>query len=293
MPSFSPTLETAIHAALALANERSHEFATLEHLLLALLDEPDAERVLLACDVEIPQLRQTLLEYLDDDLTSLIAELEGSEAAPTAAFQRVIQRALIHVQSSSRKEVTGANVLVAMFAERESNAAYFLQDQDMTRYDAVNFIAHGVAKNPQFGESRPIAGAENNDEAFSSMAGSAGDEAKKESALAKYCVDLNVKATKGDIDPLIGRHDEVERCIQVLCRRRKNNPLLVGDPGVGKTAIAEGLARRIVSQDVPEILSNTTIFSLDMGSLLAGTRYRGDFEERLKAVVQELEDHPD
>jgi ATP-dependent Clp protease ATP-binding subunit ClpA len=293
VPSFSPTLETAIHAALALANERSHEFATLEHLLLALLDEPDAERVLLACDVEIPQLRQTLLEYLDDDLTSLIAELEGSEAAPTAAFQRVIQRALIHVQSSSRKEVTGANVLVAMFAERESNAAYFLQDQDMTRYDAVNFIAHGVAKNPQFGESRPIAGAENNDEAFSSMAGSAGDEAKKESALAKYCVDLNVKATKGDIDPLIGRHDEVERCIQVLCRRRKNNPLLVGDPGVGKTAIAEGLARRIVSQDVPEILSNTTIFSLDMGSLLAGTRYRGDFEERLKAVVQELEDHPD
>jgi ATP-dependent Clp protease ATP-binding subunit ClpA len=293
VPSFSPTLETAIHAALALANERSHEFATLEHLLLALLDEPDAERVLLACDVEIPQLRQTLLDYLDDDLTSLIAELEGSEAAPTAAFQRVIQRALIHVQSSSRKEVTGANVLVAMFAERESNAAYFLQDQDMTRYDAVNFIAHGVAKNPQFGESRPIAGAENNDEAFSSMAGSAGDEAKKESALAKYCVDLNVKATKGDIDPLIGRHDEVERCIQVLCRRRKNNPLLVGDPGVGKTAIAEGLARRIVSQDVPEILSNTTIFSLDMGSLLAGTRYRGDFEERLKAVVQELEDHPD
>jgi ATP-dependent Clp protease ATP-binding subunit ClpA len=293
VPSFSPTLETAIHAALALANARSHEFATLEHLLLALLDEPDAERVLLACDVEIPQLRQTLLEYLDDDLTSLIAEIEGSEAAPTAAFQRVIQRALIHVQSSSRKEVTGANVLVAMFAERESNAAYFLQDQDMTRYDAVNFIAHGVAKNPQFGESRPVSGAENTEDAFSSMSGSTNDDTKKESALAKYCVDLNVKASKGDIDPLIGRHDEVERCIQVLCRRRKNNPLLVGDPGVGKTAIAEGLARRIVSQDVPEILSNTTIFSLDMGSLLAGTRYRGDFEERLKAVVQELEDHPD
>jgi ATP-dependent Clp protease ATP-binding subunit ClpA len=293
VPSFSPTLETAIHAALALANARSHEFATLEHLLLALLDEPDAERVLLACDVEIPQLRQTLLEYLDDDLTSLVAEIEGSEAAPTAAFQRVIQRALIHVQSSSRKEVTGANVLVAMFAERESNAAYFLQDQDMTRYDAVNFIAHGVAKNPQFGESRPVSGAENTEDAFSSMSGSTSDDTKKESALAKYCVDLNVKASKGDIDPLIGRHDEVERCIQVLCRRRKNNPLLVGDPGVGKTAIAEGLARRIVSQDVPEILSNTTIFSLDMGSLLAGTRYRGDFEERLKAVVQELEDHPD
>ena len=290
MPSFSPTLENAIHAALALANDRSHEFATLEHLLLALLDEPDAERVMLACDVNIPELRKSLTEYIDDDLSSLITEIEGSEAAPTAAFQRVIQRALIHVQSSSRKEVTGANVLVAIFAERESNAAYFLQDQDMTRYDAVNFISHGVAKNPAFGENRPVTGAEFDSEG--TIGADKSEDAKKESALEKYCVDLNKKAHKGDIDPLIGRHDEVERCIQVLCRRRKNNPLLVGDPGVGKTAIAEGLARRIVSEDVPEVLSETTIFSLDMGALLAGTRYRGDFEERLKSVVKELEDHP-
>jgi len=290
VPSFSPTLENAIHAALALANDRSHEFATLEHLLLALLDEPDAERVMLACDVNIPELRQSLTEYIDDDLSSLITEIEGSEAAPTAAFQRVIQRALIHVQSSSRKEVTGANVLVAIFAERESNAAYFLQDQDMTRYDAVNFISHGVAKNPAFGENRPVTGAEFDSEG--TIGANKSEDAKKESALEKYCVDLNKKAHKGDIDPLIGRHDEVERCIQVLCRRRKNNPLLVGDPGVGKTAIAEGLARRIVSEDVPEVLSETTIFSLDMGALLAGTRYRGDFEERLKSVVKELEDHP-
>ena len=290
MPSFSPTLENAIHAALALANDRSHEFATLEHLLLALLDEPDAERVMLACDVNIPELRQSLTEYIDDDLSSLITEIERSEAAPTAAFQRVIQRALIHVQSSSRKEVTGANVLVAIFAERESNAAYFLQDQDMTRYDAVNFISHGVAKNPAFGENRPVTGSEFDSEG--TIGADKSEDAKKESALEKYCVDLNKKAHKGDIDPLIGRHDEVERCIQVLCRRRKNNPLLVGDPGVGKTAIAEGLARRIVSEDVPEVLSETTIFSLDMGALLAGTRYRGDFEERLKSVVKELEDHP-
>ena len=275
---------------MALANERSHEFATLEHLLLALLDEPDAERVMLACDVNIPDLRQNLVDYIDEDLSSLIVEVDGSEAAPTAAFQRVIQRALIHVQSSSRKEVTGANVLVAIFAERESNAAYFLQDQDMTRYDAVNFISHGVAKNPAYGENRPVSGAEF--ETDNPLGKDGQDDAKKESALDKYCVDLNKKANKGDIDPLIGRHEEVERCIQVLCRRRKNNPLLVGDPGVGKTAIAEGLARRIVSADVPEVLSETTIFSLDMGALLAGTRYRGDFEERLKAVVKELEEHP-
>jgi ATP-dependent Clp protease ATP-binding subunit ClpA len=290
VPSFSSTLENAIHTALALANERSHEFATLEHLLLALLDEPDAERVMLACDVNIPDLRQNLVDYIDEDLSSLIVEVDGSEAAPTAAFQRVIQRALIHVQSSSRKEVTGANVLVAIFAERESNAAYFLQDQDMTRYDAVNFISHGVAKNPAYGENRPVSGAEF--ETDNPLGKDGQDDAKKESALDKYCVDLNKKANKGDIDPLIGRHEEVERCIQVLCRRRKNNPLLVGDPGVGKTAIAEGLARRIVSADVPEVLSETTIFSLDMGALLAGTRYRGDFEERLKAVVKELEEHP-
>ena len=288
MPSFSTTLEQSIHAALALANERKHELATLEHLLLALIDEPDASRVMLACSVDLEVLRADLESFIEDDLSSLITDVEGSEAVPTAAFQRVIQRAAIHVQSSGRSEVTGANVLVAIFAERESNAAYFLQEQDMTRYDAVNFIAHGVAKDPAFGESRPVSGTPEERESASEPAGE-----KKESALAKYCVDLNAKASKGDVDPLIGRAHEVERCIQVLCRRRKNNPLLVGDPGVGKTAIAEGLAFKIVNGDTPEVLSKATIYSLDMGALLAGTRYRGDFEERLKAVMTEMEDHPD
>ncbi|WP_167644644.1 ATP-dependent Clp protease ATP-binding subunit ClpA [Mameliella alba] len=292
MPSFSNTLEQAIHSALALANSRSHEFATLEHLLLALIDEPDASRVMKACSVDTEELRTTLVEFIDDDLSNLVTDVEGSEAVPTAAFQRVIQRAAIHVQSSGRTEVTGANVLVAIFAERESNAAYFLQEQDMTRYDAVNFIAHGVAKNPAYGEARPVQGAtEAEEEAQQAEATAPGSD--KESALAKYCVDLNAKSRDGDVDPLIGRNAEVERCIQVLCRRRKNNPLLVGDPGVGKTAIAEGLARKIVAGETPEVLANTTIYSLDMGALLAGTRYRGDFEERLKAVVQELEEHPD
>ncbi|KUP91223.1 ATP-dependent Clp protease ATP-binding subunit ClpA [Tritonibacter horizontis] len=294
MPSFSSTLEQAIHAALALANERRHEFATLEHLLLALIEEPDAARVMRACSVSLDELRSTLLEFLDEDLANLVTDIDGSEAVPTAAFQRVIQRAAIHVQSSGRTEVTGANVLVAIFAERESDAAFFLQDQDMTRYDAVNFIAHGVAKDPAYGESRPVSGApESEDEMPSGTAAGAPEGEQKESALAKYCVDLNAKSREGDIDPLIGRDSEVERCIQVLCRRRKNNPLLVGDPGVGKTAIAEGLARKVVNSEVPDVLSNTTIYSLDMGALLAGTRYRGDFEERLKAVVTELEDHPD
>ncbi|ANP38169.1 MULTISPECIES: ATP-dependent Clp protease ATP-binding subunit ClpA [Rhodobacterales] len=290
MPSFSSTLEQAIHAALALANERRHEFATLEHLLLALLDEPDAARVMRACSVDLGELRTALVEFVDEDLSNLVTDIDGSEAVPTAAFQRVIQRAAIHVQSSGRTEVTGANVLVAIFAERESDAAYFLQDQDMTRYDAVNFIAHGVAKDPAFGEPRPVSGAH---EAEEEPQPQAAEGENKESALAKYCVDLNAKSREGDIDPLIGRSHEVERCIQVLCRRRKNNPLLVGDPGVGKTAIAEGLARKIVQGEVPEVLSETTIYSLDMGALLAGTRYRGDFEERLKAVVTELEQHPD
>ncbi|MBY6158029.1 ATP-dependent Clp protease ATP-binding subunit ClpA [Pseudooceanicola nitratireducens] len=292
MPSFSNTLEQAIHAALALANARRHEFATLEHLLLALIDEPDAARVMMACSVDIEDLRKTLLEFVEDDLSNLVTDIDGSEAVPTAAFQRVIQRAAIHVQSSGRTEVTGANVLVAIFAERESNAAYFLQEQDMTRYDAVNFIAHGVAKDPAFGESRPVTGADNEEEAVA-QATKVEEGDGKESALAKYCVDLNAKSREGDVDPLIGRAHEVERCIQVLCRRRKNNPLLVGDPGVGKTAIAEGLARKIVAGETPAVLSETTIYSLDMGALLAGTRYRGDFEERLKAVVTELEDHPD
>ena len=292
MPSFSSTLEQAIHKALSQANERSHEFATLEHLLLALLDEPDAQQVMRACDVDIVQLRQSLTEYVEDELSTLVTDVEGSEAVPTAAFQRVIQRAAIHVQSSGRTEVTGANVLVAMFAERESNAAYFLQDQNMTRYDAVNFIAHGVAKNTDYEDVRSVPGSEPSEDNLEKSADNT-EDSKKESALEKYCVDLNQKAEIGDIDPLIGRDQEVERCIQVLCRRRKNNPLLVGDPGVGKTAIAEGLARKVVSGETPEVLSKTTIFSLDMGALLAGTRYRGDFEERLKAVVSELENHTD
>ena len=288
MPSFSTTLEQSIHGALALANARRHELATLEHLLLALIDEPDAARVMQACSVDLDELRKDLEEFIEDDLSTLETDVEGSEAVPTAAFQRVIQRAAIHVQSSGRTEVTGANVLVAIFAERESHAAFFLQEQDMTRYDAVNFIAHGVAKDPAFGEARPVTGSINEDDVHEESGG--GD---KESALAKYCVDLNVKATKGDVDPLIGRAHEVERCIQVLCRRRKNNPLLVGDPGVGKTAIAEGLAYKIVKGETPEVLSGATIYSLDMGALLAGTRYRGDFEERLKAVMTEMENHED
>ncbi|MFW5654796.1 MAG: ATP-dependent Clp protease ATP-binding subunit ClpA, partial [Roseicyclus sp.] len=293
MPSFSTTLEQAIHAALANANARRHELATLEHLLLALIDEPDAQKVMKACSVDLEALRNTLVTFIEDDLSTLVTDVEGSEAVPTAAFQRVIQRAAIHVQSSGRTEVTGANVLVAIFAERESNAAYFLQEQDMTRYDAVNFIAHGVAKDPSYGESRPVTGATESEEEAQAAPSEPSDADQKESALSKYCVDLNAKAVKGEVDPLIGRDHEVERCVQVLCRRRKNNPLLVGDPGVGKTAIAEGLAKKIVEGATPEVLKGATIYSLDMGALLAGTRYRGDFEERLKAVVKELEDHPD
>ena len=285
MPSFSNSLEASIHKALTFANNRKHELATLEHLLLALLDEPDASRVLKACGVDINKLEKSITTFLNEELESLVSEVEGSEAVPTTGFQRVIQRAAIHVQSSGRSEVTGANVLVAIFAERESHAAFFLQEQEMTRYDAVNFIAHGVAKNPKFSESRPLQGAEESTE----TATEAGGE-EKETALQKYCVNLNEKSQLGEIDPLIGREHEVERCIQILCRRRKNNPILVGDPGVGKTAIAEGLARKINSNEVPKILGKTTIFALDLGALLAGTRYRGDFEERLKAVMKELEE---
>ena len=289
MPSFTKPLEEAIHRALGLANERRHELATLEHLLLSLVDEPEAAGVMKACGVDLGALRTALTKFVDEELDTLVSDIEGSEAAPTTGFQRVIQRAAIHVQSSGRSEVTGANVLVAIFAERESHAAFFLQEQDMTRYDAVNYISHGVAKDPAYGEARSVRGAEDTEEQDETK----GRAEKEESALSKYCVDLNAKSRKGDVDPLIGRHEEVERCIQVLCRRRKNNPLLVGDPGVGKTAIAEGLAKLIVEGETPDVLANSTIFSLDMGALLAGTRYRGDFEERLKAVVKELEDHDD
>ena len=287
MPSFSPALERSLHRALTAANERKHEYATLEHLLLSLCEDDDAASVMRACDVDVDELRDTLTEYVDDELTSLVVDDE-EDAKPTAGFQRVIQRAVIHVQNSGRDEVTGANVLVALFAERESHAAYFLAERDMTRYDAVNFISHGIAKKPGASESRPAKGADEEDVEESLS----GEDKDKDDVLEAYCVDLNAKAKLGDVDPLIGRAHEVERCVQVLCRRRKNNPLLVGDPGVGKTAIAEGLARKVVEGEVPEVLQNAVIYSLDMGALLAGTRYRGDFEERVKQVVKALEARP-
>ncbi|MEP3429652.1 MAG: ATP-dependent Clp protease ATP-binding subunit ClpA [Roseibium sp.] len=289
MPSFSRSLEKALHQALAFANERQQEYATLEHLLLALLDDQDAAAVMRACNVDLDTIRRNLVEYIETELDNLVTESD-EDSKPTAGFQRVIQRAVIHVQSSGREEVTGANVLVAIFAERESHAAYFLQDQDMTRYDAVNYISHGIAKRSGMSDERPVEGAEEDD----ILAGSDGEKKsnQKTDALEAYCINLNDKAEKGKIDPLIGRDSEIHRTIQILCRRSKNNPLFVGDPGVGKTAIAEGLARRIVNGEVPEVLQDATIFSLDMGSLLAGTRYRGDFEERLKQVVKEIEDYP-
>jgi len=271
---------------MAFANERKHQFGTLEHLLLALIDDPDAAAVMNACDVDMPALKKSLIGYLDTELNSIIVD-DGEEAKPTGAFQRVIQRAVIHVQSSGRDDVTGANVLVAIFSERESHAAYFLQEQEMTRYDAVNFISHGIAKKAGASEPRAVKGSTDQPEEEGKPQVKTGGE-----ALDAYCVNLNEKAKQGKVDPLIGRHSEVERCIQILCRRTKNNPLLVGDPGVGKTAIAEGLARKIVNHEVPEVLTGATIFSLDMGSLLAGTRYRGDFEERIKQVIKELENHP-
>ena len=283
MPSFSRNLEETLNRAVAYANQRKHEYATLEHLLLALADDEDAAVVMTACSVDLVALKKSVVNYLDTELRSLIVE-DGEDAKPTAGFQRVIQRAVIHVQSSGRDEVSGANVLVAVFSERESHAAFFLQEQDMTRYDAVNFIAHGIAKKAGASDPKAVKGAsEESEEKTNAKTGG--------EALEAYCVNLNEKAKAGKVDPLIGRMAEVERCIQILCRRNKNNPLLVGDPGVGKTAIAEGLARKIVNNEVPEVLAGATIFSLDMGSLLAGTRYRGDFEERIKQVIKELETH--
>ncbi len=279
MPSFTPALEEALHRAVVAANERDHEYVTLEHLLLGLIDDEDAVEVFKSCEANVEALRESVLDYLEDDLQTLVVEDHGGESRPTAGFQKVIQRAVIHVQSAGRDTVSGANVLVALFAARESHAVYFLHEQDVTRFDVVRYLSHGLPKGQDDVPIRPFDEEDDEPEA-----------AKEPTALQNYCVDLNEKARNGDIDPLIGREAEVERCIQVLCRRRKNNPLLVGDPGVGKTAIAEGLARKIVEGETPEILSDNTIFSLDMGALLAGTRYRGDFEERLKAVVKELEE---
>jgi ATP-dependent Clp protease ATP-binding subunit ClpA len=285
MATFSRTLEHTLRRALAFANEHQHEYVTLEHLLLALIDDDEASQVMHACKVDLDKLRGNLESYLETELDSLVVrDRAHEEPRPTAGFQRVLQRAMLHVDSSGGREVTGANVLVALFSERESHAAYFLQEQDMTRYDAVNFIAHGLPKRAGAAQPRPVRGASEEE----------GERVVKQGseALAAYCVNLNKKAKEGKIDPLIGREPEVLRAIQILCRRQKNNPLLVGDPGVGKTAIAEGLARKINEKQVPEVLADATIFSLDMGSLLAGTRYRGDFEERLKSVMKELENHP-
>jgi ATP-dependent Clp protease ATP-binding subunit ClpA len=276
----SRNLEQTLHRALAHATERKHEYATLEHLLLSLTEDQDAMAVLRSCGISLPDLKEQLVQYIDSELTYL-TENESDEAKPTTAFQRVLQRAAIHVQSSGREEVTGANVLVALFSERESHAVYFLQEQDMTRFDAVNYISHGIAKVPGQSDVRAVEGTEQGMDD--------GEVKTGKDALRAYCVDLNQKAKDGKIDKLIGRDKEVERTVQILCRRSKNNPLYVGDPGVGKTAIAEGLAKKIVEGEVPEVLMNDVIYSLDMGAMLAGTRYRGDFEERMKAVINEIE----
>ena len=277
----SSNLEQSLHRALALANERHHEYVTLEHLLLSLTEDQDAVAVLRACGVDIDGLRRDLSDYIDEELSSLITN-RTEEAKPTAGFQRVLQRAAIHVQSSGREEVTGANVLVAVFSERESNAVYYLQQQEMTRLDAVNYISHGIAKVPGHESDSTVSGVDEDGDPDSVVK-------KGKEALSAYCIDLNEKARDGRIDPLIGREHEVERTIQILARRQKNNPLYVGEPGVGKTAIAEGLAKRIEEGDIPEVLEGANIYTLDLGALLAGTRYRGDFEERLKAVMAEIE----
>ena len=286
MGMLSPRLEQTLHRAIALANQNHHEFATLEHLLLALTEDQDAIAVMRACGVNLDKIRQDLNLYMEEELSGLINP-GVSEAKPTAGFQRVLQRAAIHVQSAGREEVTGANVLVSLFSERESHSVFFLQSQDMTRFDAVNYISHGITKSGAASAKAGATPSGADEDATAEQKVKTGKE-----ALSTYCVNLNEKANQGKIDPLIGREKEVDRTIQILCRRSKNNPLYVGDPGVGKTAIAEGLARRITKGEVPEVLNGAVIFSLDMGSLLAGTRYRGDFEERLKNVLHEIKEMP-
>jgi ATP-dependent Clp protease ATP-binding subunit ClpA len=283
MPSFARELEQTLHNALGEASKRRHEYATLEHLLMALIDDEHSSKVMTACGVNREELKATVKHYLDNELGALVAD-SATDPTPTSGFQRVVQRAILHVQSSGRDEVTGANVLVALFSERESYAVYFLQQQDMSRLDAVTYISHGVGKGDTAPEPRAPEGTEEKP--------GEQKEGKKESALQQFTVNLNDKAKAGKVDPLIGRMPEVDRTVQILCRRSKNNPLYVGDPGVGKTAIAEGLARKIIEGDVPDVLKPAVIYALDMGALLAGTRYRGDFEERLKSVVGELEKMP-
>ncbi|MBH9537033.1 ATP-dependent Clp protease ATP-binding subunit ClpA [Novosphingopyxis sp. YJ-S2-01] len=285
MPSFTESLEKTLHQALMNASDRRHEYATLEHLLLALIEDNDAAKVMQSCGVDLGELGEAVTTYLDTELDSLRVTGKKVDPSPTSGFQRVVQRAILHVQSSGKDLVTGANVLVALFSERESYAVYFLQQQDMSRLDAVSFISHGVGKNGAVEASEEPA--EQGEKAEDKDG-----KSKKDGALEQFTVDLNAKAAAGKIDPLIGRSLEVDRTIQILCRRSKNNPLYVGEPGVGKTAIAEGLARRIHEGNVPDVLKEATIYSLDMGALLAGTRYRGDFEERLKSVVSELEKLP-
>ncbi|MBD34545.1 MAG: ATP-dependent Clp protease ATP-binding subunit ClpA [SAR116 cluster bacterium] len=272
----SQDLEETLRRALSLAGERAHEFATLEHLLLAMTDDPDALDVLHGCKVDVPQLRELLSRHIEEEFTSIVNPAEDLEVQPTSGFQRVVQRAIIHTQSSGRGVATAANILIAMYSERESHAVWFLNSLNLSRLDAVSYLSHGTGE--------PVKGADG------SVDDNAEGERAKSDPLSEYSVNLVAKAREGRIDPLIGRDSEVDRTIQVLCRRTKNNPLYVGDPGVGKTAIAEGLALRIATGDVPDVLAEAVIYSLDMGQLLAGTRYRGDFEERLKAVMKQVEE---
>src|SRR5208282_2251969 len=271
-------LEVSLHMAFMEARQKRHEFITVEHLLLALLDNPSASEVLRACATEIDDLRKQLTEFVAEH-TPILGN-EESDTQPTLGFQRVIQRAILHVQSSGKKEVTGANVLVAIFGEKDSHAVYFLHQKGVTRLDVVNFISHGISKVPQAAPGKGEIESESE------------QEQSPGGALENYTINFNQLAKQGKIDPLIGREKELERVVQTLCRRRKNNPLLVGEAGVGKTAIAEGLARRIVEGDVPEVLAQSQVYALDLGALLAGTKYRGDFEQRLKAVLKQLIDNP-